>query len=155
LVVGFLQATLMPHLALWGVFPDLPILVVASWGLLRGPVEGSLWGFIAGVTVDFFSGAPFGAATISLVLVGLLSGLAKTSTLRSNVALPALVVLLVSIVHNLVYLMVLQISGLSVTWAESLLRITLPSAVLNAVLTPPLFLLMRWTYIRLHEEMEI
>jgi rod shape-determining protein MreD len=119
-------------------------------------VEGSLWGFIAGVTVDLVSGGPFGAATLSLVIVGLLAGLAKTSTLRSNVALPALVVFLVTIAHNLIYLLVLQISGLNVIWLESLLRITLLSAALNAVLTPPIFGLMRWTYIRFHvEEMEL
>jgi rod shape-determining protein MreD len=156
MVVGLLQATLMPHLAIWGIFPDLPILVVASWGLLRGPVQGSLWGFIAGVTVDLLSGAPFGAATLSLIIVGLLAGWAKASVLRSNVALPALVVFLVTIVHNLVYLLVLQISGLSVTWLESLFRITLLSAVLNALLTPPIFWLIRWTDTRfLGQEMEI
>ena len=151
-----MQAALMPHLAVLGIFPDLPILVVASWGLLHGPVEGSLWGFIAGATVDLVSGAPFGAATLSLIVVGLLAGLGKTSTLRSNVALPALVVFLVTIVHNLVYLLILQISGLNVTWLESLFRITLLSAVLNALLTPPIFGLMRWTCIRFHgEEMEL
>lgn len=106
--------------------------------------------------MDLFSGAPFGAATLSLVVVGLLAGLGRASTLRSNVALPALVVFLVTIVHNLVYLLVLQISGLNVTWLESLFRITLPSAALNAVLTPPIFVLMRWSYFRFHgEEMEL
>ena len=105
--------------------------------------------------MDLFSGAPFGAATMSLVVVGLLAGLGKASTLRSNVALPALVVFLVTIVHNLVSLLVLQISGLNVTWLDSLFRITLPSAALNALLTPPIFVLMRWSYIRFHrEEME-
>ena len=155
-VVGLLQTALMPHLALWGVFPDLPILVVASWGLLRGPVEGSLWGFIAGVTIDLFSGGPFGAATLSLVIVGLLAGLGKASALHSNITLPVLVVFLVTIIHNLIYLLVLQISGLNVTWLESLWRITLLSAALNALLTPPIFWFMRWTYIRFHgKEMEI
>ena len=155
-VVGLLQATLMPHLTILGIFPDLPILVVASWGLLRGPLQGSLWGFVAGATVDLLSGAPFGAATISLVVVGLLAGLGKSSALRSNVTLPALVVFLVTGVHNLVYLLVLQISGLNVAWLDSLLRITLLSAGLNAVLTPPIFGLARWTYGRFQsEEMEL
>jgi len=155
-VVGLLQATIMPHLVVWGVFPDLPVLVVASWGLLRGPAEGSLWGFIAGAAVDLFSGAPFGAATLSLIIVGLAAGLGKASVLRANIALPALVVFLVTILHNLVFLLILQISGQNVVWLESLFRITLLLAALNAVLTPPIFGMTRWTYTRIRgEEMEL
>jgi len=51
-VVGLLQATLVSRVAIWGVFPDLPLLVVVSWGLLRGSRQGLLWGFVAGIMVD-------------------------------------------------------------------------------------------------------
>jgi rod shape-determining protein MreD len=154
-VVALLQATIMPHLAVWGVFPDLVVLVVASWGLLRGPAEGSLWGFISGVAVDLFSGAPFGAATLSLIMVGLVSGLGKTSVLRAHVTLPLLTVFLATIIYNLVFLLVLVVSGQNVVWLDSALRVILPSALLNAVLTPPIFGTMRWSQNRfLREEME-
>jgi rod shape-determining protein MreD len=153
--VALLQTTVMPHLSIWGVFPDLPVLVVAGWGLLRGAAEGSLWGFIAGLAVDLFSGAPFGAATLSLVVVGVLAGLGKASALQAQVALPMLTVFLATIGYNLIFLLVLQISGQTVVWFDSLLRIILPSAVLNAVLTPPIFGAMRWAHTRFFlEEME-
>lgn len=145
----------MPHLAIWGVFPDLPVLIVTSWGLLRGAGEGSVWGFIAGVAVDLFSGAPFGAATVSLVIVGFLSGLAKGSALRAHVALPILTVFLATIIYDLVFLLILQISGQTVIWLDSLWRVVFPSAAFNAVLTPPIFGTMRLAHNRfLREEME-
>jgi rod shape-determining protein MreD len=154
-VVALLQATIMPHMAVWGVFPDLVVLVVASWGLLQGPAEGSLWGFIAGGAVDLFSGAPFGAATLSLIIVGVVSGLAKASALRAHVALPILTVFLATIMYNLIFLLVLAISGQTVVWLDSVFRVILPSAVLNAVLTPPVYGIMRWAHTRfLQEEME-
>jgi rod shape-determining protein MreD len=154
-VIALLQATIVPHLAVWGVFPDLPVLIVASWGLLRGKMEGSLWGFMAGMALDLFSGAPFGAATLSLVVVGLVSGLGKTGALRAHIALPMLTVFLTTILYSLIFLLVLQISGQTVVWLDSLWRIILPSALLNALLTPVVFGVMRWLHARLsHEEME-
>jgi rod shape-determining protein MreD len=155
IVVALLQATVMPHLTIWGVSPDLVVLVVASWGLLQGTTEGCLWGFIAGVSIDILSDAPFGAATISLVLVGLTAGLAKRSPLQAHFTLPALVVFLTTIVYNTVFMIVLQIAGQSIIWFDTLWRITLPSAVLNALLAIPVFGLMRWVHTRfLRKEME-
>jgi rod shape-determining protein MreD len=154
-VVALLQTTIMPHLTIWGISPDLVVIVIASWGLLQGTTEGCLWGFIAGVAIDLFSDAPFGAATISLVLVGLLAGLAKRSRLQAHFALPMVVVAMGTVLYNLSFLTLLQISGQSVPWLEALFRITLPSAALNALLAIPVFALMRFGHSRfLREEME-
>lgn len=157
LVIGaVLQTTIMPHVAIWGVFGDLPLLLVVSWSLLRGAREGVIWGFIGGLAVDVLSGAPFGAATLSLVAVALLSGLGQVTVFRTHIALPLVVMFLSTLLYDLIFLLVVRISGQTVAWVESLLRIILPSAVLNAVLTPIVFSMMRWSYTRFsREEMEL
>ena len=153
--VAILQSTLVSHFRIWGVFADLPLLVVVSWGLLRGPREGLIWGFIAGVTVDLFSGAPFGAATFGLMAAGFLSGLGQSTVFRSQLLLPLLAVLLATIVYDILFMLVVWISGNPVSWLDSLFRLVLPSAVLNAVLTPVVFVIMRWLNTRFgREEME-
>lgn len=154
-VVAILQTTLVPHLAIGGVFADLPLLVVVSWSLLRGPREGILWGFVAGLAVDLFSGAPFGASTLALIAVGLLAGLGAATVFRAHVALPLLAMFLATIVYDLLFLLVVRVSGYPVAWLESFYRIILPSAVLNAVLTPVVFVTMRWLHARFgREDME-
>lgn len=154
-VVALVQTTIMPHLTVFGVFPDLPLLVVVSWSLLRGAKEGVIWAFMAGIAVDLFSGAPFGAATFSLIVVGLLSGLGEATVFRTHIALPLLTMFLATILYNLCFLLILQIMGSVVTWLESLLGIILPSAILNAVLTPVVLGSMRILDIRFgREEME-
>ena len=135
-IVALLQATIVSHLTIWGVYPDLPLLVVVSWSLLRGVREGLVWGFIAGAAVDLFSGAPFGAATLGLLAASLLSGLGQAAVFRVHVALPLVVMFLATIVYDLVFLLVVRISGGTVDWLASLLRIILPSAAINAALTP-------------------
>ena len=154
-VVALIQATVVPHLSIWGVYPDLPLLMVVSWSLLRGAKEGMVWGFIAGVAVDLFSGAPFGAATLGLLAASLLSGLGHATVYRAHVALPLLVMFLTTIVYDLVFLLVVRVSGDVVDWLPALLRVILPSAVLNALLTPVVLWGMRFLDNRFgREEME-
>jgi rod shape-determining protein MreD len=154
-VVVILQTTLVPDLAIWKVFANLPLLVVVSWGLLRGPREGAIWGFITGLMVDLLSGAPFGAATLSLIVVGFLAGLGEATVFRARIALPMIVMFLATIVYELLFLLIVQISGQPMVWLDSIFRLVLPSALLNAVLTPLVFLGMSWLYTRFgREEME-
>ena len=155
LVFAVIQATVIPHLTIWGVFPDLPLLAVVSWTLLRGAREGLVWGFIAGMAMDLFSGAPFGAATLALMAAGFLSGFGEATVFRTHVALPLVTMFLATIVYDLIFLFVVRFSGSAVTWLDSLLRIILPSAVLNALLTPLVFGAMRLWRTRFgREEME-
>ena len=153
--VAILQSTLVSHFRIWGVFADLPLLVVASWSLLRGPRDGLIWGFIAGVILDLFSGAPFGAATFGLMAAGFLAGLGHSTVFRSQLFLPLLVMLLATVVYDMLFLLVVWISGHSVSWLDSLFHLVLPSAILNAILTPVVFLITRWLNTRFgREEME-
>ena len=154
-IVAILQSTLVSHFRIWGVFADLPLLVVVSWGLLRGSREGLIWGFIAGLAVDLFSGAPFGAATFGLMAAGSLSGLGQSTVFRSQLFLPLIAVLLATVVYDMLFLLVVWISGYPVSWLDSLFRLVLPSAALNAALTPVVFVIMRWLNTRFgREEME-
>jgi rod shape-determining protein MreD len=139
-LVGLIQATFVPRLAVWGVFPDLPLVLVVSWGLLRGPRQGLLWGFVAGIIVDLFSGAPFGAATVPLMAVGFIAGLGQTIVFR-NFLLPPLAMFWATVVYDLMFLFIVQISGdlpqgtgHIVEWSGSLVRVIGASAVLNALL---------------------
>jgi rod shape-determining protein MreD len=155
IVIAILQSTVVPHLTIWDVFPDLPVLVVVSWSLLRGAGEGVVWGFISGLAVDLLSGAPFGAATLSFIAIGFLSGLGEATVFGAHVALPLITTFLATILYDLLFLLIVQISGNSVDWMGSLFRIILPSAVFNAALMPIVFLAVR----KLHtwfgrEEME-
>jgi rod shape-determining protein MreD len=147
-VVALLQTTIVPHLTIWRVFPDVPAILVVCWGLLAGKKEGVVWGFVAGVAIDIFAGAPFGAATLALTVVGLLSGLGARTGLRANILLPMLAVFAATVVYGLIFMLVVQITGQTVAWLENLIRIVLPSAALNAVLTPLFFVSLRIVYNR-------
>jgi rod shape-determining protein MreD len=54
--------------AILGVRPNLPLIVVTAWGLLRGSGEGIWWGLGTGLALDLFSGVPLGMFSGGLVL---------------------------------------------------------------------------------------
>jgi rod shape-determining protein MreD len=155
LLVAIVQTSFVPYFTLWGVFADLPVLIVVSWGLLAGAREGALWGFIAGVATDVLSGAPFGAGTLALMSASLLSGLGEANVSRAQFALPLVIMFLATVLYNLVFLFIVRVTGQQVLWLESLLHIVLPSAALNMILVPLVYGPMRLLHSRfIREEME-
>lgn len=155
LLATIAQTALVPYLSIWGIFADVPLLLVVSWSLLEGRREGLVWGFIAGAAIDILSGAPFGAATLSLALVGFVTGLGEATVVRAHIALPLLATFLATLVYDLLFLAIVRILGQPVAWLDSLFRTVLPSAVLNAALTPLVFLPLRLVHRRfVRKEME-
>src|SRR3989442_13418677 len=55
-----IQTTLLPHLELFGVVPDLLLVVIICVGLVRGPSSGALVGFAGGILRDLLLDAPTG-----------------------------------------------------------------------------------------------
>jgi len=143
-----LQTTVMPRLALWGVKPDLMLLVVVSWSLLRGAREGAAWALGGGLLLDLLSGGPFGAATMSLMLSSLVAGLGELNLFRGSLWLPLAAGVLASAVYNVAFLLILQVLGRPVMWGAGLLLVALPATALNALATYPTYWSVRWLHRR-------
>jgi len=121
------------------------LVTVVCWGLLRGPAASLPWAFAGGLMIDLLSGAPFGTATLSLMLVSYLSALGETSLLRFNLLLPVAVVALASMVYNALFLALLQVLGRPIAWQTALLHVILPAALINTLIMPLVYFpLRRW-----------
>jgi rod shape-determining protein MreD len=120
----------------------LVLVLVCGWSLLRGQKEGSLWALMSGILIDLLSGATFGLGTVSLLVASLLSGWRQFRQFQSALLLPIAVIGIAALVHDLVFLIGLSLTGWSVPWAQTWLSVVLPGALLTAALTllvyPPL-----------------
>ncbi len=67
------QAILLPPLSLWGVRPDLFLLLVVWLGLHVSPESATVQGFFVGLCQDALSGGPLGLRAFSFALLGFLS----------------------------------------------------------------------------------
>jgi len=138
----------MPRLSLWGVMPDLMLLVVVSWVLLRGARKGAMWALGGGLMLDLLSGGPFGIATISLGVASLVASLSGLNVPQTSFWLPLAAGVLATVAYNVMYLALLRISGRSIPWGPSLLHVVMPSLALNALAMYPTYWAMRWLHAR-------
>ena len=138
-----LQSTLLPHFSLEGARPNLVLVLVCGWSLLRGPKEGSLWALIAGIALDLLSGAPFSLGTFSLLAVSLLSGWGQFRQFQSTLLLPVVVILMAAFLHDLFFLVGLRLMGWPVPWTQVMLSSVLPGTLLTAALAPFVYPLLR------------
>lgn len=142
--VSLLQATLAPHLAIGRIKPDLMLVVVILWSVLRGAGEGLLWAFVGGMLLDLLSGVPFGISIVSMMLASYLTGVGEINLFRTNALLPVVAVMVATAVYYLVSLLFLQTLGRPVTLDASALQITAVAVVLNVALTAVVYLPLRW-----------
>lgn len=135
-----------------GAHPDLMFLVVLTWAVARSVDEGLVWGFIGGLIIDLRSGGPLGATALALVVVTFLAGQPWGQGIGSPVMRLLVLALVGGLAYHLILLVVLAWTGHTVNWSFSLLRVALPSAVLNAVLTPFVWQPMSWLGHKLRRE---
>jgi len=144
LLAALLQTTALPSMTILGVKPEMMLLIVLAWSLLRGVEEGLLWAFVGGLMLDFFSGGPLGASTLALLAVSFLSGLTRGSVTRASFLLPMGVALAGTLLFQGLFLLVVQLARGNVPWADSLWRVTLPSLAVNTLLMPVVFQVLAW-----------
>jgi rod shape-determining protein MreD len=144
--IVIIQTTAMPHLTILGVKPDLVLLVVISWSLLRGSKEGVIWALVGGIGLDLLSGAPFGTSAVALLVLSLLAGMGELSVFRTHIALPLIATLLATLAYDLFFLLLLHMRGCSIAWADSLIKVVLPSTLLNVLLSPLVYKALYWLH---------
>jgi rod shape-determining protein MreD len=147
-LAAIVQITILPQVPVFGYKPDLALALVVAWAMLAPLGEAAVWGFIVGGFLDLASGLPFGIHTLALTLLGWLIGWGQATFFRGNLLAPPIAIALATLVHNVILLGILALFNWQIDWAAYLLRVTLPAAILNALVMPAIFFplqrLARW-----------
>ena len=72
-----LQTTVFPSLTFANIAPNLLLIVVASFGLMRGKKEGLWIGFFCGLLIDIFCGFYLGVYALLYMYIGYINGMFK------------------------------------------------------------------------------
>jgi rod shape-determining protein MreD len=129
-----------------GVHPDLVLVAVISWTLLRGVTDGLVWAFVGGLCLGLLSSAPFGLTIAPLALVCLLARLGYSRVYGAHIVLPLFLIFPLSVVYYLSCTLLLSLTGRPIAWSTTLVHIILPASLFNIVAMLVLFPLLR----RLH-----
>jgi rod shape-determining protein MreD len=144
LVAALVQATLVSRGRFLGACPNLLLVMVVSWALLRGVLTALPIAFVGGLFFDILAGLPLGVSSLGLMATTFLAGLGTRRVFASNVLWPALMVALATPIYAFIVLVVLQFTGLNVNWGEMARQVVAPELVLNVLLTLIVYPTMRW-----------
>ena len=101
-VICFLmQSTLFSALSFASISPNLLIVVVSSFGFMRGRKEGMWIGLFCGVLMDIFFGEIPGFYTLLYLLIGYVNGMFRKVFYPDDIKLPMILILGSDFVLNL------------------------------------------------------
>jgi rod shape-determining protein MreD len=143
--LAIFQTVVGPRLIVFGVRPDLILLVVVAWSLFNGSRSGIVWAFVGGLWMDILSGGPMGGSSLALMAASLATGIGHNRLFRNNPFVPLGAAIVGTMVYSLVYLGTLALVGHRLSFLETFIGLVLPAILYNSVLmlllTP---LLYRW-----------
>ncbi|MBI1885824.1 MAG: rod shape-determining protein MreD [Chloroflexi bacterium] len=129
---------------LWGVRPDLLLVFVACWAALRGQGEAMVVAPLAGFLRDLMTSDPVGTSALALAPIVLLAAYREFNPTDLQF-LPALALVAVgTLAYGIISMTVLTAVGYNVPWYDALLRHLVPAVLLNVLVTPAIYLPLRW-----------
>ena len=148
-----LQTTLLPHLSVWNIKPDLGLVAAALVGLFAGELDGLLVGLAIGWVLSLFSAGELWLSLLTNGGVGLLAGfLGRQVSQVTSISL-GVGLLLVSLASGLFAAINFKHLDMSQMWwmVES---IVFPQACFDGVVTAGLYWLLsqRFDVARLRTE---
>jgi len=123
-----LQAAVAGRIAIGSIAPDFVVVCVVLFGLQRGSVQGSLFGFFVGFLVDLSNPGYLGLNALTKCLLGFAAG-GLGAAASPGLLVLAIVFFVGALAHDFVYLLIYLWPGVG----SALLTRALPSALYTAV----------------------
>lgn len=98
-----LQSTLVPAIAIFGVQPDLLIVVFFFLCLRHGVLPGIYIGFFLGISLDLYSPALLGQNALAKTVIGFFMGLFNERVMRTDPILKIIILAVSFIIHDTIF----------------------------------------------------
>jgi len=142
-IAAALQAGFVFQIRLLGGGPDLVFLLVIAWSINSEIEEAVVWAFVGGICVDLLSAAPTGASVFGLlIMVFAVSGIGR-QVYRIGIIVMAGLVLVGTIIHQIMFMIIITLAGYKVVWLTDLAYIVAPTALYNLLLIWPTYWFVR------------
>jgi len=139
---SYLQSTWLGAIAVFGVIPDLSLIVLIWVSYRNGLVEGPVSGFLAGIAEDLLSAAPIGFNAFIKTAVAACAGLLHGNFFIDRIALPFVLGFLGTLAKALAAALLKLLFSYHVLGYDFLGPSLWVEAAYNGLLAPILFLLL-------------
>ena len=137
-----IQSSVIVRFSILGVNPDTAILFIVSYGILRGDVEGAIFGFFSGLAHDIFGGHFIGLHAMLGMLTGFVAGKPFKDYFKDNYFLPFMIVVLATLSYQILFFFTsFLIRGRLDFWFY-FTSIIFPKTIYTATIAIPIYSLM-------------
>lgn len=137
------QTTVLPKMELFGVAPDLVLVLVICFALLEGPTSGSFVGFASGFLRDLLLDAPKGLTGLAYLIVGYVIGSVRPYVESTSVFVPIAGVFSGSLAATALYEFLKALLGLETLPLGDSVELIVMTAIYNTLLVPFVYPLVR------------
>jgi rod shape-determining protein MreD len=135
--LAVLQSTVLAQFTLLDGRADVILVAVVCWAMAGRGEDAMVWALIGGLLLDLFSALPFGSTAIVLILLAYLVSFLRTGFWEANLLLPLGVVLAASIAFHGWGIGTMLVLGRAVDLSQAVVRVVVPSTLLNLALALP------------------
>lgn len=150
-VCFLLQTSVFPALSFAGIAPNVMIIVVSSFGLMRGKKEGLWVGFFCGLLIDIFFGFYLGVYALLYMNVGYINGFLQKRFFPDDIKLPMIMIGTSDIACNLVVYLVMFLLRGRFQFLYYLRSVIIPEFVYTMVVTIFLYFIL----LKLNQRIEV
>lgn len=137
-----IQLTLINSVTILGIKPDLILIVVVVFSLLKGAKEGTISGFTSGLLQDIFSVGILGINALAKTVIGFICGIIKEKIFHEHILFIIPVITFISsFIQSILIFLLLRAFGTEYNLAWSLKQVALPEALYSSLLSPFIFLM--------------
>lgn len=130
-----LQSTVFQVLSLGSISPNLMIILVASFGFMRGKKEGMCVGFICGLLEDIFYGRLLGMHALMYMYIGYANGYFNHIFYGEDIKLPICLISASELAYGLGTYVIMFVMRSRFAFGYYLRKIILPELVYTIILT--------------------
>lgn len=130
-----LQTTFFQFASFAGIAPNLLIVIVSSFGFMRGRKEGMYLGLFCGLLIDIFCGFYYGVYALIYMYIGYVNGLFKKRFYPEDIKLPMLLITGSDLALNFVIYLVMFLTRNRYQFFYYLKAVIIPELVYTMVIT--------------------
>lgn len=143
LFLALLQASSIEQFKALGVTPNLLLVLLVSWLVVRGLDDVLPMVAVAGITMGFVALQMPGLILLALLPVAGLGIVREQHLIHSDILLVLAFVVVATAAYEAIIIASIVATGGGYDIAAALRRAIIPSVIVNVMLTPPVYLVMR------------
>jgi rod shape-determining protein MreD len=144
IIVLLVQSTVFGRMNIYGVRPDLPLLILIFIAGTAQPAESIIYGFFIGFVQDVYTPEFLGFNSLTMSIMGFSLGVMKETLTVENYSVKTLLTFVVCVVHDLFYLSFYTAFDFSLL-VKLFLKNSLPGALYTSILAFLSIVVYEWT----------